>query len=273
MGNKNICYYANLANKILTSSREGKQYFDDREVIKLLFISNDWKLNNYDKNEQKQKIKARLTLIDSYYSTNVGSRRYDGIDEIVNGICEISNSDDELVELFVQFVKNINSTHKIGKLLNATYGWSKSHINGLRANSLISKYGYFLTDYKFPIIDKYVKQYHTRIIKYFNLQKEFFATKLPKNDSELSLLKRINSLNMPIQNYEKMDNLLWLTGKIANSNFSLILNKEKHMQLIRKLKNEDRNINEYIYDEDVDLSNIFSSDLIEFIKFVKEIVK
>ena len=157
--------------------------------------------------------------------------------------------------------------------MNATYGWSKSYVNGLRANSLISKYGYFLSDYKFPIIDKYVKRYHTRILNYFKSQKELSAIKLPKNDSELSLLKRINCLNMPIQNYEKLDNLIWLTGKIANSKFSLILNKEKHMELIQQSKNANKNIKQYIFDEGVELSNIFSSNLIEFINFVKEIVK
>lgn len=272
MSNFTISYYANLAHKILTSSRERKQYFDDRQVIQLLFVSSDWKLNDYYKDEQRQKLKTRLTLIDSYYSTNVGNRRYDGIDEIVEGICSISNSDDELEKYFDEFITKISGEHKIGKLFNSTFGWSRSNMNGLKAISLISKFGYFLTDYHFPIYDKYVRKYHTRILKYFKHQKYFSTIKLPKNDSELSLFKRLNIMNIPIHSFEKLDNLLWLTGKIANSNFSLILNKENHKELIEKSKNSEKILLEYIYDENNDLSNIFSNDLLEFIKFVTEFV-
>jgi len=267
-----IDYYTNLSHKILSSSREGKQYLDDREIIKLLFLSKNWKLNNYKKYEQRQKIKARLTLIDSYYSTNVRSRRNDGIDDIVKSIYKIANSDDELRKLFIDFIRSPNKKHKVGKLFIKTFGWQKSNLKGIKAISLISKYGYFLTQYKFPIVDKYVRKYHTRILKYFKSQDEYQKIKLPNSDPDLSIFQRISILNSPINNYEKLDNLLWLTGKIADGNYSLILNKKKHKILVKRINKAECSSSEYIYCTKKPLSDIFSPDLIEFIKFVKKIV-
>jgi len=275
MSNLTISYYANLAHKILTSSGEGKQYLDNREVIRLLFTSSDWNLNNYKEDKQRQKLKARLTLIDSYYSTNVGSFCFDGIDEIVEGIIAIKTSDTELKKYSKEFIDNISNEHEIWKLLNNKYGWNILNKDGLKATSLISKFIYFLMDYKFPIYDSFVKKYHTRIFKYFK-NTDFFTIRLPKSDSELSLFYRLREMNGPIDDFEKLDNLLWLTGKIAKGSFYLILEKERHKELIERSKNYggrrySDNIIKYICGEEKDFSDIFSGDLIEFINLVKKI--
>lgn len=278
-----IKYYTSLAYRILSSARdrdrEGMQYFDDRKIIRILFTSRDWMLDKYNNKDQRQKLKARLTIIDSYYSTNVGSRRYDGIDHIVRNICEISNSDNELRNLYIDFLNNISEKHPIGKILINKYGWSKLYPNGLKAISLISKFGYFLTNFQFPICDTYVNSYHTRLFKVFKNQGGFSSKKLPKNDSELSIFKRLIVMNEPIQNFEKLDNLLWLTGKIANGSFSLILCVENHQKLITRIQESDldaksfkKKTYKYIYNENNSISDIFSDDLIEFIKLVKQII-
>ncbi|MBN2424487.1 MAG: hypothetical protein JXB44_05630 [Calditrichaceae bacterium] len=270
---ENISYYANLANKILTSKIEGEQYLDDKEIISILYTSTEWKLQNYKNNKDRQKLKIRLTLVDSYYSTNVASKRYNGINDIIDRICMISNSDNELIDKFKMFLDDIKETNEIGQLFNGLYGWTKTHSDGLKAISLISKFAYFLTEFSFPIIDKYVSSYHTRLFKEFKKNDDFSTKELPKNNSDLSIFRRIKVLNKPIQNFDKLDNLLWLIGKLANNNFSLILNKKVHKTFFNKIeKKPGKILSKIIYRDDILNWNIFSEPMIEFIKFVKILI-
>src|SRR5690606_32084798 len=110
----------------------------------------------------------RLTVIDSYYSTQMNKRIF-GIEDIANKIEEFK-TDDFLKKQCEIFLDNpTKSNSDISRLFEDKFGIHKNGNESGQAASLISKYLYFLMDYKFPIFDSLAIESYKTLIKYNNL--------------------------------------------------------------------------------------------------------
>ena len=56
-------------------------------------------------------------------------------------------------------------------------------------------------------------------------------TKAVNEENYFELINNIN-LASSINNYEKLDNLLWLIGKLSKVSYSILMNKAKYLKLI-----------------------------------------
>jgi len=206
-----IIEYANLAYKILNQG--GTDYKKNKNVITNLF-------NSEIANTYEDKIKTRLCVIDSFYSTNIRNRRYFGIDDISSIFVKHKTSN--LIEKFNKCLINFDS-----ELFPINIGINKKGKNAGHSHSIISKYGYFLTNYQFPIFDSIVRENLPFIINLIEHQN--IDTKIINNIeilfNQIGLLKRITSLD-----YEKIDNLIWLFGKVKKGNISMLfVNKNTYI--------------------------------------------
>lgn len=254
---KELQHYAELANKILSGATK---YQADKNIISSVFRLSSGKNTNDD-------VVFRLTVIDSYYSTQL-SKRYFGIEEIAKKINEISKNDDVMAELFIEYLEKGND--KIQKLFKDQYGIRKNGKKAGMAQSLISKYAYFLTDFKFPIYDNLARSSFTKI-------REAYSGLMLNKLSDGNFFKEIKKLNenSGILDYDKLDNLLWLIGKMTEGSFSLILSKDKYLELINRIdlpdkldsREADKKIREYIIGHTNSLGDIFNKETVDFIKF------
>jgi len=214
---------AELANQVLHSQTK---YFTDKKIIGEIF---DLTSRTYS----PQSIISRLTIIDSYYSTQM-NKRYYGIEDIANKIWEVSpENENEVKQCFLNFAKNLQNKN-IQALFGKKYGIHKNGTDAGGAISLISKYAYYQTGFEFPIYDRLAK------IVYPLIMKKYFPDKtieLSIRSTDIILfIKSINQLNelSKINNYDKLDNLLWLSGKILDGNFSLVFKKKETYSLFAK---------------------------------------
>jgi hypothetical protein len=77
-----------------------------------------------------------------------------------------------------------------------------------------------------------------------------------------------------------LDNLLWLIGKINRGNYSLILDKEKYINLVSKIKviknqkseDVDKIIKKYITENINSLNDVFSQNQINMIIFCNQLI-
>jgi len=255
----NLREKSELANIIL---EEETPYLDDKNRIHGFFNKNLDKLS-------KEIIESQLTIIDSYYSTNM-SRRYYGIEEITESILGISNSKKILKDKFIEYSKQPNVLSELTTLFNGKFGYSKKGEKFGRAISLISKYAYFITDFNFPIYDSIVREAYPLIT----------GRKLKDNKIEDFIISMKELLQSTyIENFNKLDNLLWLIGKINRGNYSLILKKGNFLKLVKiigdfdslKSTEIDNKIGIYIIKNIDSLFNIFTDRQIEMIKFSNEL--
>lgn len=78
-----------------------------------------------------------------------------------------------------------------------------------------------------------------------------------------------------INDFEKLDNLLWLSGKIKEGSFSILMDKPKYETIVKqvdfskaiKSQEKDKAIRDYIQDN-YKTSNLFSPNEKEFLEFV-----
>jgi len=256
---KKLNYFASLAHIIINNNKE----FASNKTI----ISNLFKIDNESKNVEL--IKNRLTIIDSYYSTQMSKRLY-GIEDLANSLSAFS--DNELKKEVILFLQNPKEKTKINELFTSKYGIDKSGNQYKKAISIISKYLYFLNEFNFPIYDSLA------INSYKLLQKNNILAGFD-NINETNYFECINKLNSKseIENYEKLDNLLWLIGKLQKGSFSLLVNKEQYLQIINLsdiknnlsgIKSEEKDL---IIREEVRnnyfKTNLFSSEQQEFFEF------
>jgi len=226
-----IIELANLAHKILEPENDETPYLKNKKIISEIFSQTKEWIN---------KEEVRLTLIDSLYSTKMAMRMY-GIYDVSLALRKdfpINESDKILSEKAISFIENVNDLNKddfISSLFLGGYGMHKvdtdSHDS---APSLISKYLYFLTNYKFPIYDSLAKE---------SMSKLFGSKKNSDFISCFSNLKKINN-DYSINNFDRLDNLLWLWGKIEKGSYSLILKREKYTELINAIKPKGKKSNE-----------------------------
>lgn len=262
MKNNEIVTYSELANRILYSS---KDYSSAKGIINKLF--------SIDNGDNKEAVKMRLAVIDSLYSTNM-NKRYYGIDDIATKIINYYPKDEILINDLIDFTHD-SCNNDLLILFNSCYGISKtSHAKG-SAKSLISKYGYFITNGKFPIFDTIVFESYPMIVNFFSINN--IDTKLSKDISKfVTTMAHFNQIS-EINDFSKLDNLLWLVGKILRGNLSLILSKETYQALIGRsnIYNADQNFDlkmkQLLFENFEHISDLLSEELYTMVRLTKEI--
>ena len=106
------------------------------------------------------------------------------------------------------------------------YGYRKTRKEYGISPSIISKYAYFLTGYQFPIYDNLVKESYNDLKEKLDKSNELESLSKGQGYDKL-YFKNVSRLNKisGIDDFDKLDMLLWLTGKINSGSFSLILDK------------------------------------------------
>lgn len=300
----NLKCYAEKSHNYLKKNSD--EFSDSKELIQELFNKKDYKLKD---------IKLQLLVIDTLYSTNA-SKNNGAIDEIAKKISELTkeinrNTLSKLFEGYLNFCINQNiepndddSTSSIDEIFKCKYGYSKTGINdsgkecekgAKKAMSLISKYAYFITWYKFPIYDSFVKEALNKIkseVIYDNLKVELKDESIKKSSSVFTILdnhhmmafiKIVSKLNEAsgIKDYEKLDNLIWVIGKIRKGGFPLLLGKEKYLMLIQLFDDEQikskqtkhQKNNTHNEENEIKESKFFSVNGYKKTQFTTEIIK
>lgn len=205
----------------------------------------------------KEDLLARLTIIDSMYSTQM-NRRYYGLEELAEVLSEI-NKKQNLAEAFLGFLndKDLSRFQIKGKetdLFAEKYGIGKNGEDKGLAVSLISKYAYFETRYQFPIYDSIVREMYPRIWSYCGFpQKEMPQIKTNDICSFIDAIDiLIAKLNHKTINYDTLDRVLWYVGKIQRGNLSLILSRAEYDAFVKKysqkVKKKGKEVNKFIFD-------------------------
>jgi hypothetical protein len=249
---KDIKYYADLAGKIL----KGTAYETGKRFIRQCFESDQ-------QNQYADRIMIRLSIIDAYYSTNMSRRLY-GIEEIVKGITEISKKDSDLKDILLEYITSNSGSKKLINLFEGKYGIHKDGDSAGRATSLISKYAYFLTDYQFPIYDYLARKMYPKIAK-----KHFKGLVETQEKDATDFFRNIKKLNeiSGINNFDQLDKLLWLAGKIDNGTIALLLNKDDYKKIGAK---NDEEMRVYLKESVSKTSqdSVFNDRQLEFMRFV-----
>jgi hypothetical protein len=224
----------NALKLIEENEGESSSYSYDKQAIAMIFrtLSKGASKNPYND------ILVGLTIIDSLYSTQMG-RRYYGLEELARLLSDLQDKTD-LRKAFIDLAAGkIDSGSKLFEhdrknLFTEKYGIGKDGSDKGTAVSLISKYAYFLTDYKFPIYDSIAREMYPRIWKYCGF-KESCPSAVELSDID-GFIKGINNLmgKLSIKSYDTMDRLLWTAGKIMRGNLSLVLTMEEYQELGKK---------------------------------------
>ena len=258
MAYNNLIQYAELAHNILNSET---QYLSNKEIISALFKSNS--TSNFE-----SVVKNRITIIDSYYSTQMSKPLY-GIDELAKAIAIYS--DKKLKTETTLFLNSSSDDCIINSLFSKEYGIDKSGKSFGKAISLISKYIYFLNDGNFPIYDSLA-------IDSYKLLKKNGLIRTQKAINEENYFACIKQLNLDtkINNYEKLDNLLWLIGKLSKGSFAILMTKETYENIVTVLSKKLTNTNSQQKDDIIRKhikhiypnSGLFSDNQKTFFEFV-----
>ncbi len=255
--------YAVLAHNILNAET---QYQSNKSIISELF-------KDKSSSDFESVVKNRITVIDSYYSTQMNKRLY-GIDELA---LTISQYPDDVLKLEIEkFLTNPQEKSSLYALFSKEYGIDKSGKPFGKATSLISKYLYFLNQYQFPIYDSlaFVS------LKLFKNNGLFADNYVVNEENYFTTIKEVNRIS-GINNYEKLDNLLWLIGKLHKGSFAILMDMNKYLKLIdskeikaqlahsinKKSHKKDEIIRSYIKENYI-TSPIFSDDQKSFFEFV-----
>lgn len=211
--NKTLKEYSEIAHNILNKE---SRYSSNKIIISSLF-------NRVLKKENVEAVKNRLTIIDSYYSTQMNKRLY-GIEQLADKLSSIS--DKELKDEILNFLKTPQNFNLIKSILNEKYGINKEGKQFGKAISLISKYLYFLNNYNFPIFDNLAYE------SYSLLKRNIYYSSLTVINEEnyFTSLKHLNNIS-DINDFEKLDNLLWLLGKLKKGSFSIIMDIDKYLEI------------------------------------------
>lgn len=251
--NSNLIKYSNLAQTIL---RQETRYQANKKIIQDIFKTPNATI--------KDSIQFRLTVIDSYYSTQMSKRLY-GIEDITNELVKYS---DDVLKLEISIFLQNPTKGIIKELFNKSYCFNKEAKNPKKAISLLSKYFYFLSDCQYPIYDTLGK------VSY-NLLKDnkYITSKALTDDNYFELMIALNQTSN-IKDFEKLDNLLWLLGKIKEGSFSILMDKSKYETIVKqvdfskavKSQEKDKAIRKHIQDN-YKTSNLFSPIEKEFLEF------
>ena len=218
----------NLFEKIHSFENDNSGYSLGKSTILKVFRATDC--------YTREDLLARLTLIDSMYSTQMG-RRYYGLEELAVALVDVHKKKN-LETAFLEFLKDKdmkpfelgNSQKAKTNLFTEKYGIGKNGEDKGGAVSLISKYAYFETAFKFPIYDSIVREMYPRVWNYCGFQKselpEFKSNDITNFVEMIDLM--ISKLNCQHVNYDSLDRVLWYVGKIYRGNLSLVLSREEY---------------------------------------------
>lgn len=207
MEEKTLQQYAEIAHEYLNNSNTA--YARNKKIISEAF-------ENTNSNYCEETIAKRLLYIDSMYSTQM-NRRYFGIEDLAKEIFKLGTEEYIVKNLFLEFTKN-QDIKNIKQLFLKQYGINKNGKKGGVATSLITKYAYFQTNYQFPIYDRLVLE----MIPKFSPANAIESSDISEI---LNFIKKVNDIKelVKINDFDTFDNLLWLSGKICNNSFGLIL--------------------------------------------------
>jgi len=255
--------YARQAANILQNNTK---YQIDKNIIQAIFS---------DTTNIQDKVIARLSVIDSFYSTQMNKRLW-GIDEIALSINHLSDNDNEVSNLAIDFINRPTVDSEIFNLITKIYGYKKNGQAFGKASSLITKYLYFITNYRFPIYDTLVRT------SYRHLKRRFPEFNLPglREICDIDFFNSIKTLNSNsmINNYDLLDNLLWLYGKIKKGSFSLMFRQDVYLQLVdiaginTLTENVDQGIRNYLQNNINEhlVGNLLGNDFVLFFNFCFE---
>ena len=238
--NNNHKKLLNLFEKIHLEKKDESGYSLGKSTILKVFKATD--------GYSHEDILARLTLIDSMYSTQM-SRRYYGLEELAVALADVHNRKN-LEEAFLDFLKDkdlkpfeLRNSKKVRtNLFIEKYGIGKNGEDKGSAVSLISKYAYFETKFKFPIYDSIVREMYPRVWNYCGFPKsEMLEFKYNDMTSFVEMINlMISKLNSTYVNYDSLDRILWYVGKIYRGNLSLVLSRKEYDAFAEKYtKTED----------------------------------
>ena len=238
--NNNHKKLLNLFEKIHSEKKDESGYSLGKSTILKVFKATD--------GYSHEDILARLTLIDSMYSTQM-SRRYYGLEELAVALADVHNGKN-LEEAFLDFLKDKNlkpfelrNSKKVKtNLFIEKYGIGKNGEDKGSAVSLISKYAYFETKFKFPIYDSIVREMYPRVWNYCGFpQSEMLEFKYNDMTSFVEMINlMISKLNSTYVTYDSLDRILWYVGKIYRGNLSLVLSRKEYDAFAEKYtKTED----------------------------------
>jgi len=181
---KSLLKYADIAHNILNNE---SRYNSNKTIISSLF-------NNAIEKGNIEAIKNRLTIIDSYYSTQMNKRLY-GIEEISEQLCQFS---DKELRIEVETFLEDPSQGTLLYLFNLRYGLNKEGKSEKKSISLLSKYFYFLNNFNFPIYDSLAFDSYALIKRSI----DHSLIKLTR-DNYFKSLNHLNKIS-GINNYEKI---------------------------------------------------------------------
>ena len=238
--NNNHKKLLNLFEKIHSEKKDESGYSLGKSTILKVFKATD--------GYSHEDILARLTLIDSMYSTQM-SRRYYGLEELAVALADVHNRNN-LEEAFLDFLKDkdlkpfeLRNSKKVRtNLFIEKYGIGKNGEDKGSAVSLISKYAYFETKFKFPIYDSIVREMYPRVWNYCGFPKsEMLEFKYNDMTSFVEMINlMISKLNSTYVNHDSLDRILWYVGKIYRGNLSLVLSRKEYDAFAEKYtKSED----------------------------------
>ena len=238
--NNNHKKLLNLFEKIHSEKKNESGYSLGKSTILKVFKATD--------GYSHEDILARLTLIDSMYSTQM-SRRYYGLEELAVALADVHNRKN-LEEAFLDFLKDkdlkpfeLRNSKKVRtNLFIEKYGIGKNGEDKGSAVSLISKYAYFETKFKFPIYDSIVREMYPRVWNYCGFPKsEMLEFKYNDMTSFVEMINlMISKFNSTYVNYDSLDRVLWYVGKIYRGNLSLVLSRKEYDAFAEKYtKSED----------------------------------
>jgi hypothetical protein len=209
--------YAELARTILSGTTP---YSAAKRTIQSLFESPP-------KLPYLEAVALRLTVVDSYYSTNM-SKRYYGIEDIAVSLQNIGPSDDQLSIFFRDYIQRPLAHEEGRRLFAGVYGINKKGDQKKRAQSLISKYGYFQTRFQFPIYDSLAKQSYRRL----SIASPIQVPTCKRLDDPGEFFAAISKLNAMTHDFDLLDNLLWLIGKVKEASLSLVVSRKAYLKLL-----------------------------------------
>ena len=245
MNTNNIKKVLQILSSINDTEESG--YSMGKNTIKRIFESLD--------TNSKDNIIAKLTLIDSMYSTQM-NRRYYGLEELSDVLAELQKKCN-LSTLFLNFLKDkdiekltIQSGGKIKNLFKENYGIGKDGNDKGQAVSLISKYAYFETNFQFPIYDSIVREMYPLIWQYCDFPKREMPKMSTLVNDIVVFIEAIDFLKEKLGNpkqltYDNLDRLLWHTGKILRGNLSLILTMEEYQKYGREFQEKNFDFSKY----------------------------
>ena len=210
----------------------GDGYSVNKKAIKRVFNLTDGGL--------LEDVMARLALIDGMYSTQM-NRRYYPLEDLAHVLVTLEKKT-PLKKSLESFTKklttNLFDVGKDGNLWSNGYGIGKDGNPKGAAVSLISKYAYFETEYKFPIYDSIaceVLPLLWPIVIGGDAPNLTYNNSKQQMDGQKTIVAFITAINKmreelgPDADYDTLDRLMWYTGKMLRGNFSLVFSKEEYL--------------------------------------------